>query len=522
MGLSGRVGRKKARSRVAFVFLYAILSLGALTTVYPFLEMVTTGFKGPTDQNDNRIIPLYWTSLADLQKKFVHDKYAGVSQAISATRTGDEGAAEVNAYRHFLQSLPENDYEAGFQTSSIGVTSRLDLAYQAWLRTRFSTIRQLDKAYTEEDLSFSTVSPPVELFEQTFWKPTPSQKWSDWLKFKAKLPYWFRIPVTARQMYQNWVRNQYHNQFQLVPPSLRQDAKSFSTLSPPTSGPYLAEFESKGLPKRYQSQTVETLWLKLNKVAVHGDPIVAGANVVLPIEASERAYVDGHQAALRWEFATRNYRYVFDYLLINGRAFVNTLIYCGFSIVATLFVNCLAAYALSRYPIRASGKILIFLLATMAFPAEVAMIPNFLLLKNLHLLNTFAGLVLPGAASGYLIFLMKGFFDSLPQELFEAGAIDGASEGFMLRRIALPLSKPVLGYFTLITFFGAYSNFIFAFLIAQDHRVWTLMVYIYQLNEIAPKHVMMAAFTIAALPTMIVFLLAQRIIDRGIVLPSER
>jgi len=144
------------------------------------------------------------------------------------------------------------------------------------------------------------------------------------------------------------------------------------------------------------------------------------------------------------------------------------------------------------------------------------------LLKDLGLLNTFAALVLPTAASGYMIFLLKGFFDSLPQELFEAGQLDGAKETMMMARIALPLSKPVLGYLALIAFMSAYSAFIYAFLIAQDQQMWTLMVWIYQLQNLAPKSVMMAALTLAAVPTLAVFLLAQNVIMRGIVLPDER
>ena len=150
------------------------------------------------------------------------------------------------------------------------------------------------------------------------------------------------------------------------------------------------------------------------------------------------------------------------------------------------------------------------------------MIPSFLLLKDLGLLNTFAALVLPGAASGYMIYLLKGFFDSLPQELFEAGQLDGARESQMLLKVAIPLSKPVLGYLALLAFMGAYGAFMYAFLVAQDRRLWTLMVWIYQLQGTAPKSVMMAALTLAALPTLTVFLLAQRVILRGIVLPGER
>jgi multiple sugar transport system permease protein len=226
--------------------------------------------------------------------------------------------------------------------------------------------------------------------------------------------------------------------------------------------------------------------------------------------------------AIRRGFVTRNFEYVLDYILLNGRTVWNTAFFCLLAIATQLIVNPLAAYALSRYPVRQSGQILIFLLATMAFPAEVAMIPSFLLLKDLGLLNTFAALVLPTAASGYMIFLLKGFFDSLPQELFEAGQLDGAKETMMMLRIALPLSKPVLGYLALVAFMSAYSAFIYAFLIAQDQQMWTLMVWIYQLQNLAPKSVMMAALTLAALPTLAVFLLAQNVIMRGIVLPDER
>jgi multiple sugar transport system permease protein len=121
-----------------------------------------------------------------------------------------------------------------------------------------------------------------------------------------------------------------------------------------------------------------------------------------------------------------------------------------------------------------------------------------------------------------MIFLLKGFFDSLPNEIFESGQLDGAKESTLMMRLAMPLSKPVLGYLALLAFMGAYGAFMYAFLVAQDQRMWTLMVFIYQLQQSAPKAVMMAAVTLAAVPTLVVFLSAQRVIMRGIVLPGER
>src|SRR5205814_9978664 len=189
-----------------------------------------------------------------------------------------------------------------------------------------------------------------------------------------------------------------------------------------------------------------------------------------------------------------------DYLAGHGNGIRNTAIFCALLVLTNLIVNPLAAYALSRYKPPSAYKILLFCMATMAFPAEVAMIPSFLLLRDLGLLNTFWALVLPGAASGYTIFLLKGFFDSLPQELFEAGSLDGARESTMMLRIALPLSRPVLGYIALLTFMAAYGAFIYAFLVVQDQRMWTLTVWLYQLQLTAPKAVIMAGLTLAAIP----------------------
>lgn len=225
---------------------------------------------------------------------------------------------------------------------------------------------------------------------------------------------------------------------------------------------------------------------------------------------------------LRWEFATRNYKTVFDYLIVHGRGIVNTAIYCGLSVLFALLVNPLAAYAMSRYKMASTYKVLLFLMLTMAFPPMVTQIPSFLLLRELRLLNTFAALVLPGIAQGYSIFLLKGFFDSLPRDLYESAQIDGASEWTMFWQITMSLSKPILAVIALQAFTLAYSNFMFALLICQDERMWTLMVWLYQLQQRSGQAVMYASLIIAAVPTLIIFLFCQNIIIRGIVVPVEK
>lgn len=240
----------------------------------------------------------------------------------------------------------------------------------------------------------------------------------------------------------------------------------------------------------------------------------------LPLQLADWSYVKSDSSELRKYFAFANFRLVLDYILRHGRAVYNTLIFVVLAITTHLIVNPICAYALSRYSLRYGHRVLLFLLATMAFPAEVAMIPSFLLLKELNLLNTFAALVLPTVANGYSIFLLKGFFDSLPKELYEAGIIDGASEGRMFWKITVPLSKPVLAVIALSSFTAAYGSFMFAFLVCQDPRMWTLMVWLYELQIASPSYVVMAALTVAAIPTLLVFVFCQNIIMRGIIIPS--
>ncbi|RYG26046.1 ABC transporter permease subunit [bacterium] len=498
MPLVGKVGRRRPRARLAMALVYLLLTLGALTTLGPFLLMASTGLKGPTDQNDNRLIPSYLQDDEELLAKYVDDKYAGDRPSIAARM---DIPGDVERYNRFLLSLPPERWRAGFQMPADGVTSRLRARYQEWLRARYGDIDALNFAYGEEALDFGTVDPPAELLERKAWSPPDTRKYREWLEFKRTLPAEFRIPLTTRRLFQIWAAGKWRNRIEAVPSPLRGSATSFESLNLPND---LKAFTREALPARYSVSTE----------SLYGAPF--------PEVATDKAHLRAHASEIRREFAGRNLRYVLGYVLLNGRAVWVTFAFCALAVLTQLVVNPLAAYALSRYPVRQSGAILIFLLATMAFPAEVAMIPSFLLLKDLGLLNTFAALVLPGAASGYMIFLLKGFFDSLPQELFDAGSIDGARETTLMLRVAVPLAKPVLGYQALLAFMGAYGAFLYAFLVAQDSKMWTLTVWIYQLQATAPKAVMMAAVTVAAVPTLLVFLLAQRTIMRGIVLPGER
>ena len=246
------------------------------------------------------------------------------------------------------------------------------------------------------------------------------------------------------------------------------------------------------------------------------------ARVVMPIEDADYVIFESSRGHLRREFLSRNYRIVLDLLLYSGRALMNTVIYCSLAVMAALLVNPLAAYALSRYKPPSAYKILLFFMLTMAFPPMVLGIPKFILIRKLHLLNTFAALILPGLANGYSIFLLKGFFDSLPRELYESASLDGASEWTMFWQITMATSKPILAVIALGAFTAAYGNFMMAFILCQNPKMWTMMVNVYQLMQRYNADVGYAAVVIAAIPTFIVFIFCQNIIIRGIVVPTEK
>lgn len=246
--------------------------------------------------------------------------------------------------------------------------------------------------------------------------------------------------------------------------------------------------------------------------------------IELPIPEADYYHYLRNTRPYFWKYVTFSFGQVIQYMATKGRAFFNTVVLVGLTILATLTINPLAAYALSRFRLRATNKILIFLLATMAFPAEVAMIPSFLLLRDLGLLNTFGALVLPGIANGFSIFLLKGFFDSLPQELYDAAAIDGASEVRIFMDITLRLCKPILAVIALNAFIAAYSGFMWAFLVCQDPKMWTLMVWLYEFQQMMVHypHMVMASLVLSSIPTLLVFLFCQKIILRGIIIPTMK
>lgn len=381
----------------------------------------------------------------------------------------------------------------------------------------------------------------LRLSERLPQHPAMAKDWAEYVR--KEIPYHFiGVDPAAEPLFQAFLKQKYRGDLALYNRNYAHHASPITDWSQirlpqetPMEGFALsdwADFIEKALPLRYiHLRTPEILFrhhlrrIYRNIEALNREYHTVYrdfADVAIPVEEADWWYLQRDKKAIRREFIIRNYRDVIIYITVHGRALWNTFVLVTATILLTLTVNPLAAYALSRYNLPQTYKILLFLLATMAFPAEVSAIPNFLLLKKLGLLNSFWALLLPSAANGFAIFLLKGFFDGLPQDLYEAAELDGANEFQMYTHICFPMSKPVLAVISLGAFGAAYGSFLWAFVVCQDPHMWTLMVWLQQMATWAPQSMIFAALCLAAIPTLLVFIFAQNVIMRGVIIPMEK
>lgn len=202
-----------------------------------------------------------------------------------------------------------------------------------------------------------------------------------------------------------------------------------------------------------------------------------------------------------------------------GRFFLNSLIVTGAITAIQLTTASLAAYAFAR--LRFPGKSLLFLayLSIMMVPSQVTLIPNFITLKGLGMLNTYWALILPFAATGFGTFLIRQHFLSIPQELFDAATVDGASHLRTLWQICLPLARPALATFGLLTTMWHWNDFFWPLIVTNsiEMRTMPLGLVVFTHSEQGTSwNLLMAAGIFTALPIVILFLAAQRYFVQGI------
>jgi multiple sugar transport system permease protein len=640
MSIISTIGRRHWSVRLLIGSIYAALTLGGITMLYPFGLMIAGSTKSGVDQAEQNLIPRFLIDNSALWRKVVE---AQVNETFSIAKVtynteyaswekivepADGGNAELaHEWETFCTEtkLPIYMYEIGEVRTprSKGVVPRHlrefkqrmylrfkgDIAkcdsetgsrFEAWnafyyipqtmiYRRNYLNSRPLDIEYQK----FKSELPIAErhyfsidkIYRRLFLKgrytheisaynkahDTNYANWSeipfardssqltdlgkreqkDWEDFVRKIVslYWIHVDPESSS-YSKYLKAKYHNDIELLNKRYGTAYSSWGNITMPSEPPPggalgdwadFIEGWKDPLDGAVYTPPIETLsiysvdnlfrdWLQKKygtvdafKNATHASySISAWKDVTLPQEDLKYLTFLKEISKHRREFATRNFTSVFTAVIKNGRAVFNTVVYCLLAILAALTVNPLAAYALSRYKPPSQYKILTLLMLTMAFPPMVGMIPMFLMIRDLHLLNTFPALVLPTLANGYSIFLLKGFFDSLPQELYESAELDGAGEVRIFLQITMSLSKPILAVIALNTFRAAYGNFMMALLICQDDKMWTLMPWLFQLQQRSGQGIVFASLLIAAIPTFLVFALCQNVIMRGIVVPVEK
>ena len=678
MPLISIVGRRFLPVRLLLGGMYLLLTVGAITMLYPFGLMFSVATTSQADSEEFRLVPKFWFDDLALFKKYIVDA-AEISELatwfgqdkwfhandiyprqLSHLADMEPAHREVVArdVRQFIKSRCPDEFKLPLFVAGLGAEDgplSLRAEYMGWLEERYESVDAANEAYVDTAVTWFELGMPRE-HKQLDRPPHFNQRYLDWREFMTTrdpqrtgvlnldaIVFEFlaaeygdlerlnlqsglndkliedeaalidltyddlRLGRLGEEAKRAFFLRKAPLRFVTVDVDLAQSAWTkfladegldpaleLSVRMPPAphSAGTWALFVQKAAPLHaLDVDRPEMHWWSLlegqygsvealNKA--HGIDYATIEQARLPPAMAVAQYdhfLANHQD-LRWRYLTHNFITVIKFVAVHGHALQVTVIYIVLLIGTTLTINPLAAYALSRFRLKETHHVLVFLLATMAFPGEVLMIPSFLMIKSfplgqflfvglcmlgfvwlrhrlgrrvplipsallamaivavlagwalprmaaqydislsINLLNTFWALVLPGLANGFGIFLLKGFFDSLPPELYEAGLIDGAGELRMFWRITLPLCKPIMAVMALGAFTAAYGAFMHAFLVCQDPRMWTLMVFLYEFQQNHTVPMIMASLVIAAVPTLLVFLVCQRFILRGIVIPT--
>ncbi|NJR62780.1 MAG: carbohydrate ABC transporter permease [Cyanobacteria bacterium CRU_2_1] len=199
-------------------------------------------------------------------------------------------------------------------------------------------------------------------------------------------------------------------------------------------------------------------------------------------------------------------------------AFTNSTLVALAVTAFQIFTSALAGYALARLKFRGRQAILLIVLATLVIPFQILVIPVFLVLKWGRLINTYWALILPTAANGFGIFLMRQFFQTIPIELEDAATLDGANRLQILWQIMLPLARPALITLFLFTFIGEWNDLFKPLVFTTRPELRTVQLALAEFQEQFTNDwsLLMAAVVIATIPVVLLFLVSQRQFIRGI------
>jgi len=214
-----------------------------------------------------------------------------------------------------------------------------------------------------------------------------------------------------------------------------------------------------------------------------------------------------------------NYLYIWTESQFS-RWMLNSLWVATFSTASVVFFDSLVGYTLAKFTFRGQTIVFIAILSTLMIPTEMLIIPWYMMSREFGWIDTYWGIAFPGLMTGFGTFLMRQFFMGLPDELIEAARIDGWSEFAIWSRIAMPLVVPALSALAIFHFLGNWTAFIWPLIVTNSPELYTIPVGLASFNgEFQTDwEIVMTASCLATLPTLLVFLVLQKFIIRGVML----
>jgi ABC-type glycerol-3-phosphate transport system permease component len=202
-----------------------------------------------------------------------------------------------------------------------------------------------------------------------------------------------------------------------------------------------------------------------------------------------------------------------------GRFYFNSAVVTVCTTVGSLTISSLAAFGFAKYRSKRRDLVFLFVLATMMIPSQVTMIPNFILLKHLALLDSYGGLILPGLASAFGIFFLRQSMLTVPDEFLDAARIDGASEYAVFLRVVVPLVRPAIATLAIFTFIASWNDFLGPLIVVKSDEMRALPLAIAALasgHYVMSWPLLMAGACFVILPVLFVYLVAQKQFVEGI------
>ncbi|MHA0855600.1 carbohydrate ABC transporter permease [Paenibacillus sp. CMAA1364] len=216
------------------------------------------------------------------------------------------------------------------------------------------------------------------------------------------------------------------------------------------------------------------------------------------ITFSNYADIFNSQPALRWAF--------------------NSIFVAGLTTIMVVIASSMAAYAFSKLQFVGKNVIFVIFISSLMIPKEVMIVPLFRIVQDLGLVNSLYGMIWPNVATAFGVFLLKGFFDTVPDALREAARIDGAGEVRTFAQILLPIVKPGIGALFILNFVQVWNDYLWQLVIGQNKEMKTLMVGVATLmQDLNPNFAYkMAGATVAAIPMLVIFIMFQQYFTRGL------